>query len=230
MTDVDRIEHRLAAVERALVDGESTLEDLSDLEAVVDRIERLESRLDEHERRLGTVQGTFQALEGFVGNVRSVNDDVERRADAAVATVDRLERRLDRLERRVSESGTDDGLARIGDTNAARSSDSPSTSNTNGSDEPTETFSSRPPFAICSSSPNDRTDRAEATAAELFADTNLEPAGDGDGSPKTAGHSAESGMTDEPRPESETGGERESDDRSGDPFRGILHALFAKLP
>ena len=36
-----------------------------------------------------------QALRGYVGSIRAVNEDVEQRADAALATVERLESRLD---------------------------------------------------------------------------------------------------------------------------------------
>ncbi|WP_123536471.1 DUF7310 family coiled-coil domain-containing protein [Halosimplex salinum] len=98
MTDIERLDERLTAVERAVVDGDYELDELADLAAVADDLDRLESRLDDVEERLATVEARSQSVEGFVGQVRSVNEDVEKRADAAIAAVDRLERRVGELE------------------------------------------------------------------------------------------------------------------------------------
>lgn len=98
MTDLDRLEQRLSAVERVVVDGDATLDELAELTALADTVAALETRVDEHERRLADLEAAVRSLEGYVGNVESINDDVDRRAASAVATVDRLERRVDRLE------------------------------------------------------------------------------------------------------------------------------------
>ncbi|SDQ18890.1 DUF7310 family coiled-coil domain-containing protein [Natronobacterium texcoconense] len=98
MPDTERLEQRLAAVERAVVDGDAAVADLADLESTRSDLERLESRLEEFEHRIADLEGRTGALEGFTGEIRAVNDDVERQAATAVATVDRLERRLDALE------------------------------------------------------------------------------------------------------------------------------------
>ncbi|ELY46802.1 hypothetical protein C496_00035 [Natronorubrum tibetense GA33] len=102
MSDIDRIDQRLSAVERAVVDGDVELDRVADLAAVIEDVERLETRLEEHERRLAELEGTVDAVHGLVGNVETVNEDVERQADAAIAAVDRLEYRIDELERSLA--------------------------------------------------------------------------------------------------------------------------------
>ena len=104
MTDLDTLERRLAAVERTLVDGDGTPAELPEIESVAYDVDRLQSRLDELEAQVADLEGAMEAVRGYAGNVRSVNEDVERRADAAVATVDRLERRIENVEW-VLESG-----------------------------------------------------------------------------------------------------------------------------
>ncbi|AEH37562.1 DUF7310 family coiled-coil domain-containing protein [Halopiger xanaduensis] len=98
MTDLDRLEQRLSAVERVVVDGDAALDELAEVAALAETVADLETRVDEHERRLADLEAAVRSLEGYVGNVESINDDVERQAASAVATVDRLERRVDRLE------------------------------------------------------------------------------------------------------------------------------------
>lgn len=56
----------------------------ADVGDLVDRVETLEAELAELEAGL-------QALRGYVGNVEHVNESVERRANAAIAAVERLE-------------------------------------------------------------------------------------------------------------------------------------------
>lgn len=98
MTDIERIDHRLAAVERAVIDGDYEVDELADLATLTETVERLEARVDEQEQRLAALEAKTESLTGFVDNVESVNDDVERQAATAVATVDRLEERIDELE------------------------------------------------------------------------------------------------------------------------------------
>ena len=65
----------------------------ADVVALVDRVAELEAAV--------------QALRGYAGSVRAVNDRVEERADAAVATAEDCRERVAALERRVE--GVDDG-------------------------------------------------------------------------------------------------------------------------
>ncbi|MFC6757799.1 MULTISPECIES: DUF7310 family coiled-coil domain-containing protein [Haloarcula] len=101
MTDIDRIEQRLAAVERTVTDGDHDLNDIADLTDLADDIDRVEQRLDSIEERVAELEGIHDALDGYVSNVRSVNENVEQQAGAAYAAVDRLEDRVDDLERAV---------------------------------------------------------------------------------------------------------------------------------
>ena len=87
MSDSDDLERRLAAVERA-VDGDGGDHTEDDDAAIETRLAALETRVDE-------LDAAVQSIRGFLGGVSAVNEAVERRADAAVAGVERLERRLD---------------------------------------------------------------------------------------------------------------------------------------
>lgn len=91
-TDLDR---RLRAVERALTDGDHDLSALQDSAAMADRLDDVEDRLATIEEQVAELDAATQAVRGYVGNVRAVNEDVEERADAALAAVDRIEARLD---------------------------------------------------------------------------------------------------------------------------------------
>lgn len=106
MSDFERLERRLTAVERALADSERPVSDIPKRAAVADDIDRLDERLDDLVARVANLEASTQALRGYVGNVRSVNEAVERRADAAVATVDRLERRIEAFEGAQTDSET----------------------------------------------------------------------------------------------------------------------------
>ncbi|QLG63000.1 DUF7310 family coiled-coil domain-containing protein [Halorarum salinum] len=90
---------RLSAVERALADDGCTPtaggahasvggSDAADLDR---RLSAVEDSLADLEDRLADLEGATEALRGYVGGVRAVDRDVERRADAALAAVDRLE-------------------------------------------------------------------------------------------------------------------------------------------
>jgi polyhydroxyalkanoate synthesis regulator phasin len=98
MTDIDRIEERLSAVERTVVDGDYELTELTDLASLAADVEELESRLDSLEQRFAELEASAKATQGYVSNIESVNEDVEQQADAAIAAVDRLEERIGTLE------------------------------------------------------------------------------------------------------------------------------------
>lgn len=94
MTDQDRLERRLSAVERSLTGDEQTLDALVEGGELQGRVEGLEAELAAAEERIAELEAATQALRGYVGNVRSVNEDVAQRADAALAAVDRLEEQI----------------------------------------------------------------------------------------------------------------------------------------
>jgi chromosome segregation ATPase len=102
MSDDDELDRRLRAVERALTDGDSDLTDLRDAAELTRELERLAARLDAAEECLDELDAATQALRGYVGNVRAVNQSVERKADAALAKAESVEATLDgsNVERR----------------------------------------------------------------------------------------------------------------------------------
>lgn len=89
-TDRDLAE-RLAAVERAITD-EGPVADLSTAAERDRRVEDVTKRVEEIEARLDELEAATQALRGYVGSVRAVNEEVEQRADLALAIAERTER------------------------------------------------------------------------------------------------------------------------------------------
>lgn len=91
MPDEETLNRRLRAVERSLSNGDHQAEPMRDAGHLAERITALESQLGDAEDRIAELEAVTQALRGYVGNVRSVNEDVEQRAEAALAAVERLE-------------------------------------------------------------------------------------------------------------------------------------------
>ena len=90
----DALRERVEALERAVTDGEHDLSAVADEAAALDRLETLESDVADLADRIEELEAATQALRGYVGNVRSVNTDIEQRADAALAKAEALEDRL----------------------------------------------------------------------------------------------------------------------------------------
>jgi chromosome segregation ATPase len=65
-------------------------------------------RLDTLESRVSELEATTRALRGYVGGVRAADTEIERRADAALAAVSRLDAELEtiRAEREDTEAST----------------------------------------------------------------------------------------------------------------------------
>ena len=77
--DRDSVERRLAAVERALSEEEP-----------IERADRLDDLVD----RVAELEAAVQAVRGYVGEVRAINEDVERRADRALRKARAIERHV----------------------------------------------------------------------------------------------------------------------------------------
>lgn len=90
-------ESRLDAVERALTDDDRGPADLADAAEATDRLAACEARLDEFEERLADLEAAVQAVRGYVGQARREDRELERTAEAALSTAERVERRLDEL-------------------------------------------------------------------------------------------------------------------------------------
>lgn len=126
MTAIERLEDRVAAVERAALDGDHDFDDLAELASVVERVERIEDRIGTLESRVADLEARAESVEGYVANVRSVTEGVED--DAAVAGRD---------------SGTADDADRqaaaiLEGTDRDGSSGSPDRQNTDDSTDPAE--------------------------------------------------------------------------------------------
>jgi hypothetical protein len=93
------LEERLAAVERALTDGEHDCEALAEGAATADRVSDLETDFEELTDRVAELEAATQALRGYVGNVRSVNEEVEQRADRALEAATEARRAAESVDR-----------------------------------------------------------------------------------------------------------------------------------
>lgn len=111
---MDDLRERVEAVERALTDGDGDLSALAEGAATAERVAELEATVEDLRDDVAELDAATQALRGYVGSVRSVNEDVERRAEAAVAAVDSLEERLSTLE--AGRMGGPDGSTTTGGT------------------------------------------------------------------------------------------------------------------
>ncbi|KAA9406374.1 hypothetical protein Har1131_05980 [Haloarcula sp. CBA1131] len=109
MTDIETLAERLRTVERAVTDGTTEFPEVTELAELESRVDSVEQRIDDIDERTAELEAATQALRGYVGNIRAVNEDVEQRADAALAATDRLEVRLD--EELASPSASDPSAA-----------------------------------------------------------------------------------------------------------------------
>lgn len=103
----ETLETRIETLERAITEGEEDLSALAEAGEIADRLEAVESTLSDLEEQVAELEAGSQALRGYVGNLRSVNRDVEQRADAALAKVESLEATL-------SEDGSTAGPTPVG--------------------------------------------------------------------------------------------------------------------
>lgn len=95
---------RVAALERAVTDGNHDLSALAGDAELADRLETLEAEVETLTDRVDELDAATRALRGYVGNVEAVNREVERQAEAALAAVESLESR-DRRGRQSGPSG-----------------------------------------------------------------------------------------------------------------------------
>jgi prefoldin subunit 5 len=99
----DALAPRVDALERAITDGDADLRELTAEAEALDRLADIETTLDELDERIQELEAATQALRGYVGNIRSVNQDVEQRAEAALSKAEATEAAL--RERKAAETG-----------------------------------------------------------------------------------------------------------------------------
>lgn len=128
--DADRFDDRLRAVERALTGSDAAVADLGDEAAAAAEREALESRVDDLESRVEELEAATQAVRGYVGSIRAVNREVERRADLALARASRAgdEAFDDAAERRDADGEEGGDAAGSGSRNRGRGGAVPSES------------------------------------------------------------------------------------------------------
>jgi hypothetical protein len=118
--DLDDLATRLAAVERALTDGDTPVADLDDAETLDQRLTALETAVADLTDRVAELEAASSALRGYAAGVRAVNEDVERRADLALAKAETIERslredpglRIERLDASITDEQAADGERR----------------------------------------------------------------------------------------------------------------------
>ncbi|WP_424019756.1 DUF7310 family coiled-coil domain-containing protein [Halorientalis pallida] len=123
--DEDDVEARLEAVERALADGETDLAAVAEAAERERELDDLRARVEDLESQLTDLAASVQAVRGYVGNVRTVNRDVERRADTALAKVEELERHGTDRDRRYPHEDADRANQRDGQSRVDGSDDDP---------------------------------------------------------------------------------------------------------
>lgn len=222
MTDLERLDQRLTAVERVVVDGDVELDGLADLATLTADIDRLETRVKDYEQRLAALEATVDAVSGFVGNVESVDEDVEQQAAAAVAAVDRLEYRIDELERALPTHRSRNDDVATGETARTESPLSSGASIDDQIDEPPATAatseSNTDSTAFTGETGASDTQFGEPADVESTAETLLEPpderTADGDAGGQSAGGLAVQQTVD--RRSSSSGDEAGNTPSSGD--------------
>lgn len=87
---MDELEARIGALERALTDQECDFSELATEAETQTRLADTETQVEELTDRVAELEAATQALRGYIGNVRAVNRDVEKRADLALSKVESL--------------------------------------------------------------------------------------------------------------------------------------------
>ena len=104
----ESLAERVAALERAITDGDHDLSALAREGELADRVEALEAEVSELTDRVDELDAATQALRGYVGNVEAVNREVERQAEAALAAVESIEHHTEKIPAGAQSSGATD--------------------------------------------------------------------------------------------------------------------------
>lgn len=177
----DALEERIEALERTVSDGEFDREP-GDYAEVETRLSAVESQLDEIDTRIDDLEAATQALRGYVGNIRAVNDDIEQRANTALAKAEALERAAqstvdgptatDENPRQASRSALDDNRSATGEAEQTESERCQACGRTHDSETGSEAESgaARPPGATDGGAATHRNPPGEANDDPLVPD------------------------------------------------------------
>jgi chromosome segregation ATPase len=119
----ESLEERLAAVERAVAEGEDR-EGVGLSGEATARVDSLEEDLADLTDRVAELEAATQALRGYVGNVRAVNDEVRERADAALATAEAVQETVEGSDGSSPRPGGEVSQARHADDGGGRDRES----------------------------------------------------------------------------------------------------------
>jgi hypothetical protein len=98
------LHERVAALERAVTDGHAD-DGLPDAGRMAARVDDIEATVEELDDRVAELDAAVQAIRGFAGGVRAVDEEIERRANAAISRVDRLEAELESIAAELPAEG-----------------------------------------------------------------------------------------------------------------------------
>lgn len=98
------LHERVAALERAVTDGHAD-DGLPDAGRMATRVDDIEATVEELDDRMAELDAAVQALRGFAGGVRAVDEEIERRANAAISRIDRLEAELESVAAELPAEG-----------------------------------------------------------------------------------------------------------------------------
>lgn len=96
---MSELEERVEALERTVSETDAGFGDIRAVAEQSEDITALQAEVESLQDRVCELEAAVQAVRGYVGNVRAVNDEVEQRADAALAKAEALEEALDSAER-----------------------------------------------------------------------------------------------------------------------------------
>lgn len=119
---MEELRERIEAVERAVTEGESDLTALAEGAAQAERVDALAADVETLQEDVTELRTATQALRGYVGNIRSVNESVEERADGALAVAESLEDRVEALEDAPTQSSNPEPVG-VGDRSTVSSDD-----------------------------------------------------------------------------------------------------------
>lgn len=85
---MEDLQERISALERAVTDDDHDLSELGEAGEHAARLTALEEEVADIADSVAELDAATQALRGYVGNIKAVNRDVERRVDAALASAE----------------------------------------------------------------------------------------------------------------------------------------------
>lgn len=158
----DDLTDRVETLERAITGEEYDLSALSTDADALDRVSQLEERVEEIETQIEELEAVTQALRGYVGNIRAVNEDVENRAETALSKVETLDKRL-------TEEGSDNTTLEQRDDGQARRESTTETTTQSTSSQRSASAPHRPSGQQTTTTASGRGPEGERTSKETVA-------------------------------------------------------------